>query len=420
MNQNTPQTLKGFRDFLPKDMVVRNYVKNIFSTTLESFGYEPLETPTLEYASTLLGKYGDEADKLVYTFSDRGERQIGLRYDLTVPVSKVLSIYQNQIALPFKQYQIQLVWRADKPQKGRYREFIQVEADTFGATSPLSDAEYIAIMYQVLKNLNFKNFVIKVNNRPILYQILTNASITDNQNSALQTLDKFDKIGKDGVTKELENKGFSTLQIEAIFASLKSIKPDQYLEEVFECASSLGVPKDFYTFDPTLVRGLDYYTGPIFEAFILDNNIGSVCGGGRFDNLISQLGGPSLPATGIAFGFDRIIDCIESLNLLPDLPVTNIKVMVANFGKDSQSDTVAFATTLREKSINTLLYPSADKLGKQFKFASDKGIPFVAIIGTDEAKNKQVTFKNLLSGEQSLIDQSQSLEYLRSQDTQKK
>ena len=420
MNQNTPQTLKGFRDFLPKDMVVRNYVKNVFSTTLESFGYEPLETPTLEYASTLLGKYGDEADKLVYTFSDRGERQVGLRYDLTVPVSKVLSIYQNQISLPFKQYQIQLVWRADKPQKGRYREFIQVEADTFGATSPLSDAEYIAIMYQVLKNLNFKNFVIKVNSRPILYQILADASITDNQNSALQTLDKFDKIGKEGVTKELESKGFSTTQIEAIFDSIKSIKPDQYLENVFSCAKDFGVPEKYFIFDPTLVRGLDYYTGPIFEAFILDNNIGSVCGGGRFDNLISQLGGPSLPATGIAFGFDRIIDCIESLSLLPDLPTTNIKVMVANFGSESEKDAVSFAATLREKSINTLLYPSSDKLGKQFKFASDKGIPFVAIIGPDEAKNSQVTIKNLETGDQNLITQTEVFKFLSTQDTQKK
>lgn len=412
MNQNTPQTLKGFRDFLPPEMVVRNYVKNIFVKTLESFGYQPLETPTLEYASTLLGKYGEEADRLVYTFDDRGERKVGLRYDLTVPVSKVLAIYQNQISLPFKQYQIQLVWRADKPQKGRYREFIQVEADTFGSTSPTSDAEYIAIMYQVLKNLNFQNFIIKVNSRPILYSILDQAGITDNKNSALQTLDKFDKIGKDGITKELVSKGFSEAKIEAIFNSLKSIKPDQYLESVLQSVKDMGVPESYFVFDPTLVRGLDYYTGPIFEAFILDNNIGSVCGGGRFDTLTKTLGGPDIPATGVAFGFDRIVDCIEALNLLPDLPKTTARVMVANFGPETESESIQLSTQLRKQGINTLLYPTTDKLGKQFKYASELGIPFVAVIGPDEAKNNQVTLKNMATGKQSTINQSNLVENL--------
>lgn len=409
MNQNTPQTLKGFRDFLPETMVVRNYVKNIFIKTLESFGYEPLETPTLEYASTLLGKYGDEADRLVYTFQDKGDRKIGLRYDLTVPVSKVLAIYQNDIPLPFKQYQIQLVWRADKPQKGRYREFIQVEADTFGSVSPISDAEYIAVMYQVLKNLNFKNFVIKVNSRQILFQILDNSGIIKDKNTVLQSLDKFDKIGEEGVTKELTSKGLNQSQINSIFDQIKSIKPGQYLEQVFSSAVNYGVPKDKFIFDPTLVRGLDYYTGPIFEAFILDNNIGSVCGGGRFDNLIKSLGGPDIPATGIAFGFDRVVDCIQSLNLLPDLLKTTTKVMIACFGTDEQS--LKLSTLLRENNINTLLYPTADKLGKQFKYASDKGIPFVAVIGPDEAKNNQVTLKNMGTGEQKTIPASELLPF---------
>lgn len=404
MNQKI-QTLKGFRDFLPKEMIVRNYVKDIFKKTLETFGYEPLETPTLEYASTLLGKYGKEADRLVYTFNDRGDRKIGLRYDLTVPVSKVLAIYQNEIPLPFKQYQIQLVWRADKPQKGRYREFIQVEADTFGSISPVSDAEYIAVMYQVLKNLNFKNFIIKVNSRPILFQILSDAGIEDDKYTVLQSLDKFDKISRNGVTKELVSKGISEDKINKIFDSIKSIKPDQYLLDVFSAVANFGVPETNYIFDPTLVRGLDYYTGPIFEAFILDNNIGSVCGGGRFDKLISQLGGPDIPATGIAFGFDRIIDCIQSLNLLPNLTSTTTKIMIANFGESQQS--LKLATLLRNSNINTLLYPEPTKLGKQFKYASDKNIPFVAIIGPDEAKNNQVTIKNMSTGDQSTISQSE-------------
>lgn len=411
MNQSL-QTLKGFRDFLPESMMVRNYVKNVFIKTLESFGFEPLETPTLEYASTLLGKYGDEADKLVYTFQDRGEREVGMRYDLTVPVSKVLAIYQNQLPLPFKQYQIQLVWRADKPQKGRYREFLQVEADTFGATSPESDAEYIALMYQVLKNLNFKNFVVKVNNRPILFEILIQAGIKDNQNTVLQSLDKYDKIGQDGVTKELISKGISEANISAIFVALKSIKPDQYLEQVFEATRNLGVPESNFSFEPTLVRGLDYYTGVIFEAFILDNNIGAVCGGGRFDNLIATLGGPSVPATGLAFGFDRIVDCVTELNLIPNLSKTTAKVMVANFGTESQASAFKLTTMLRDAGINTFLYPTTDKLGKQFKYASEKGIAYVAVIGPDESKNGTVALKNMLTGEQKTVESGEIINIL--------
>lgn len=403
MNKTKPLTLKGFRDFLPEDMVIRNYVKDIFVKTLENFGFEPLETPTLEYASTLLGKNGDEADRLVYTFSDRGDRKVGLRYDLTVPVSKVLSIYQDKIILPFKQYQIQLVWRADKPQKGRYREFVQIEADTFGSTSPISDAEYIALMYKVLDSLYFSNFVIKVNSRQVLSQILDKANIKNNQNSVLQSLDKYSKIGKDGVTKELKQKGLTDAQINSIFDYIKSAQPDQYLDQVLLATKSLGVPNKNFVFDPTLARGLDYYTGPVFEAFILDNNIGAVCGGGRFDKLTFQLGGPDIPATGIAFGFDRIIDCIQQLNLLPDLPKSTTQVMVANFGPDTLDESIKTASLLRSKDISTLLYPDADKLGKQFKYASAKNIPYVMVIGPDEVKSSKVTLKDMKTGDQQTI-----------------
>ena len=403
MKQAKPQTLKGFRDFLPEDMRIRNYVKDIFVKTLESFGFEPLETPTLEYASTLLGKYGDEADRLVYTFNDRGDRKIGLRYDLTVPVSKVLSIFQNKITLPFKQYQIQLVWRADKPQKGRYREFLQIEADTFGSTSPISDAEYIAVMYKVLDNLNFPNFVVKVNSRQVLSQILDKADIKNSQNLVLQSLDKYDKIGRNGVTKELKEKGLANTQINTIFDYIKSAQPDQYLDQVLSATKGLGVPQKNFSFDPTLVRGLDYYTGPVFEAFILDNNIGAVCGGGRFDKLTSQLGGPDIPASGIAFGFDRIVDCIQKLNLLPDLPKSTAKVMVANFGSDTQDESIKTANLLRSKGISTLLYPDPDKLGKQFKYASTKNIPFVVVIGPDEVRDGKVTLKDMTTGQQQTL-----------------
>jgi histidyl-tRNA synthetase len=215
MNQNIPQTLKGFRDFLPETMVVRNYVKNLLIETFESFGFEPLETPTLEYSSTLMGKYGDEADKLVYSFTDNGDRKIGMRYDLTVPTAKVLAMYSQQISLPFKRYQMQPVWRAENTQKGRYREVLQCDIDIFGTSSPIADAEILAVINSILLKLNFKSFTILINSRTVLNNILEACNIKVDKNSVLQSLDKFGKIGEDGVTKELTTKGIDSSTIKA-------------------------------------------------------------------------------------------------------------------------------------------------------------------------------------------------------------
>lgn len=396
MSQNKPQTLKGFRDFLPPQMAVRNYVKNVFIEVFEKFGFEPLETPALEYALTLMGKYGDEADKLVYSFQDQGDRSIGLRYDLTVPVSKVLAIYQNQIPLPFKRYQIQPVWRAEKPQKGRYREILQCDIDTFGSSSPIADAEIVTIIYEILQKLNFKKYSIRLNSRAVLTQILP-------QKSLLQTLDKYQKIGKVGVTEEFKQKGLDQSKIDQIFKSLESIKPDQQLQQVFDKIEALGIPKNVFQFDPTMVRGLDYYTGTIFETYVEEPKIGSITGGGRYDSLIQLLGGPNIPAVGTTIGLDRIVDCILELNLLPNLTKTTTKVMIANFGPETEAESLQLATNLRSQNIPTLLYPTADKLGKQFKYASDKGIPFVAVLGPDEVAQNKITIKNMATGEQQLI-----------------
>jgi histidyl-tRNA synthetase len=412
MKTNKPQTLKGFRDFLPRDCGVRNYVKNLFIEVFESFGFEPLETPAVEYASTLIGKYGADADKLVYAFKDQGEREVGLRYDLTVPVSKVLAIYGNQIPLPFKRYQIQPVWRAEKPQKGRYREVLQCDIDTFGSSSPTSDAEIIAVIYTILQKLNFKKFSIRINSRKILNDLLAQSGIDDDKNSILQSLDKYQKISRDGVTKELISKGLSQAKIDNIFDQIKSIRPDQYLEQVFTAIQNLGVPKDFYSFDPTLVRGLDYYTGTIFETYVEEPKIGSITGGGRYDNLVKTLGGPEVPAVGTTIGLDRIVDCILELNLLPNLPKTTTRVMIANFGPDTEKESLKLASTLRDQNIPTLLYPNADKLGKQFKYANEKNIPFVAVIGPDETKNTTVTIKNMATGDQQTISQSEIAEFM--------
>lgn len=413
MNNNKPQTLKGFRDFLPETMAVRNYVKNLFIETFETFGFEPLETPALEYSSVLKGKYNNETDeKLGYFFKDNGDREIGLRYDLTVPTAKVLAIYGPQIPLPFKRYQIQPVWRADNTQKGRYREFIQCDIDTFGTNSPTTDAEIISIIYTATQKLNFKEFTIRINSRSVLLDLLAQSGIIENQNSALQSLDKFQKIGEEGVKKELINKDFTQAQIDSLFKYIKEAKADERLKAVFTAIKTFGVPEEFYVFDPTLVRGCDYYTGTIFETTVKEPKIGSIGGGGRYDKLIETLGGPDIPAVGYSFGLEPIIDCINELNLLPNLPKTKTKIMVANFGEKTLNKSLELTSLLRQKNIPTIFYPDSDKIGKQFKYASDKNIPFVALIGEDELAKSTVTIKNMSNGKQETISQNEILTFV--------
>ena len=404
MNQIKTQTLKGFRDFLPSEMAVRNFVKNTLTQVFENFGFLPLETPALEYASVLKGKYSNETDdKLGYFFKDNGDREIGLRYDLTVPTAKVLAIYNNQIQLPFRRYQIQPVWRAENTQKGRYREFIQCDVDIFGTTSPISDAEIISLIYTGTQKLGFKNSIIKINSRPVLFDILTKSGIEKDQNSVLQSLDKLGKINEDGVKKELNSKGLSDSQINNLFQYIKTAQPDSALQKVLDLLPSFNIPKNAYIFDSTLVRGCDYYTGTIFEVSVSEPKIGSIGGGGRYDNLVATLGGPQIPAVGFSFGFERVVDVIQGLNLLPKANQSDIKVLVANFGPETQKDILNLVSQLRDKNISSIIYPDADKLGKQIKYATSLNIPYLAIIGTDEAKNNQITLKNLNTTEQKLV-----------------
>ncbi len=412
MNNNKKiQTLKGFRDFLPETMVVRNYVKNLLISVFENYGFEPLETPSLEYASTLMGKYGNEGEKLVYMFDDKGGRRVGLRYDLTVPTAKVLAIYP-EIPLPFKRYQLQNVWRADNTQKGRYREILQCDIDAFGTKSPTADAEIVAVIYTALKKLDFKKFSIRINSRTVLKNILTQSGIENNQNSALQSLDKFQKIGEDGVRKELISKDFSQVQISNLFKYIKIAQPDANLQAVFTAIKTFGIPETAYTFDPTMIRGLDYYTGTIFETYVEEPKIGAITGGGRYDTLIKSLGGPDIPAVGTTLGLDRIVDCIIELNLLPNLPKTKVKVMVANFGQDTLAQSLELTSLLRQNNIPTIFYPDEEKIGKQFKYASSKNIPFVTLIGSDEAAKNEVTLKNLATGEQKTFAQDEIVNFM--------
>lgn len=407
MNQSNikSQTLKGFRDFLPSDMYIRNYVKNTLISLFETSGFQPLETPALEYTSVLKGKYSNETDdKLGYFFKDNGDREIGLRYDLTVPTSKVLAIYNNQISLPFRRYQIQPVWRAENTQKGRYREFVQCDIDIFGTNSPIADAEIVSVIYQGVQKLGFKNAIIKINSRTVLSSILSQSGIDERQNSVLQSLDKLDKIGDNGVKDELISKRLSNDQIDQLFKYIKQAQPDENLKQVLSLLSSFGIPQTAFVFDPTLVRGCDYYTGTIFEVSVTEPKIGAIGGGGRYDNLVSALGGPQIPAVGFSFGFERVVDVIHELNLLPKDNKSTINVLVANLGSETQKEILELTNRLRQENISSIIYPDNDKLGKQIKYALSLNIPYLAIIGTNEAKKNQIMLKNLNTTDQQLVN----------------
>lgn len=412
-----PQTLKGFRDFLPEEMRLRQRVIDTLKKVFGAYGFEPLETPALEYAETLLGKYGAAADRLVYTFEDRGGRRVGLRYDLTVPVSRVLAQYRNQIPLPFKRYQIQPVWRAEKPQKSRYREFIQCDIDTFGSPSPLADAEIITVISNSLVALGLKNFTIRVNSRQVLFDALKASGIDEEKYfPLLQSLDKFDELKKIAIDKikvELKQKEISLTEFQKVIEVLREAKPDKNLNEVIKLAQKMGAKN--IEFSRSLVRGLDYYTGPIFEVVVekpknlsADWRIGSIAGGGRYDQLVAQLDGPDIPATGATLGLDRICDVIREQNLWPKMPPTKTQVLVTIFSPELLEDSIKLAAKLRADGLNAELYPDPTaKLDKQLKYADRKGIKLAIILGPEEVKNQTVTLKNLQTGQQKVVSLEQ-------------
>ena len=382
----TPQTLKGFRDFLPETMAIRNRVINTLKQVFESYGFAELQTPTLEYAEVLTGKYGAEAEKLMYLFKDQGGRDVGLKYDLTVPLARVMSQYPD-LPKPFKRYQIQPAFRAENTQKSRYREFYQCDIDTVGTTSLYADAEILAVISDSLIALGFIDFTIRINSRKILFGIT-------NSTSVLQSLDKLDKKSEAEVKQELVDKGLVADEISKIFAGIKSATPDTDLQQVINLAAKLGV--DNIKFDPTLVRGLDYYTGTIFETVVTQPKVGSITGGGRYDNLIKTLGGPDLPAVGTTLGLDRICDVIAELNLWPDIKLTTTKVLVTIFSAELRDKSIELSIRLRQTGIGVELYPDDRiKLDKQLQYAARKKIPYVVILGPEEVAKDMVTLKNM-------------------------
>lgn len=400
-----PQTLKGFRDFLPAQMAIRKKVTAILEGVFEKYGFQPLQTPTLEYAEVLTGKYGEEADKLLYLFKDRGDREVGLNYDLTVPTARVMAQYAGQIPLPFKRYQIQPAYRAENPQKGRYRQFTQCDVDILGSASPLADAEILAVISDSLKALDLSNFTIRYNSRAILFGLIEKAGIDKTISlSVLQSLDKLDKKPKAEVEEELSSKGISATQIETLFEGLNSAKEDDFLKDVVAAAQKMGAVN--LSFSPFLMRGLDYYTGPIFETVVTEPKIGSVTGGGRFDNLIQQLGGPAMPAVGTTIGLDRICDVIEELNLWPQVsPASQILVTIFNQALLDQSLELVGKLRALDLEAEVYLDPAAD-LTKQLKYADNKKIPFVVILGEEEAAKNKITLKEMATGEQKTFTQS--------------
>lgn len=403
MSTSTPQTLKGFRDFLPKEKRRRDFVAKRIIETFELFGFLPLETPTLEYASLLLGKYGDEADKLVYTFTDKGDRQVGLRYDQTVPTARVLAQYRDQLPKFFRRYQMQNVFRADKPQKGRYREFAQCDIDIFNAPAPMADAEIIACTYQAFKNVGFSQVEIRINDRQILMSTLSQFA-TDQVPvmSIIQSVDKLDKMPAVAVIEELVSKGLEQSQAEYALANIQKQQPSPELQSIIESCQSLGVSAQDVKFSPTLARGLDYYTGMIFEVWLPEYTSGSCGGGGRYDNLIQQLGGPAVPAVGIAFGFDRMVEAATQLGLIK-VDQEQTQVLVCLFSPETQSASLELATRLRSSNIATEVYPKLDNIGKQIGYANQIGVQYVAILGDEEIANNTVTVKNLKTTEQKTV-----------------
>jgi len=398
------QPLKGFRDFLPEKAIARNFLIKKLKTFFELFGFDPLETPAVEYAQILLGKYGEEADKLIYLFEDYGGRKVGLRFDQTVPLARIVAQYQN-LTKPFRRYQIQPVWRAENPQSGRFREFIQADIDIVGEQNLMAEAEIISCAVSVFKNLGFKKTKILLNDRKNLASI---------DKKIINAIDKLEKVGEEKVIEEIREKtGYQKKQVKKVIDKIKNTPPSKDLTSLFFLLEKNGLRKEKdFDYQPTLVRGLDYYTGIIFEAVDEAYRSGSLGGGGRYDNLIGVFSGQKIAACGFAFGFDRLFEAMEKLNLLPKQS-TLTQVLVTVFSRDFLDKSIKITNFLRQNNINTEIYPNPDKkLDKQLKYADKKGIPYVLILGEKEVKKNVVKLKDLKTGNQKEISPEDLLKIL--------
>lgn len=442
---NKPSIPKGTRDFSPIEMSKRNYIFDTIKSVFALYGYKQIETPAMETLQTLLGKYGEEGDKLLFKILNSGDYlsklsdnelqngdslhlasklcEKGLRYDLTVPFARFVVMHRDELQLPFKRYQIQPVWRADRPQKGRYREFYQCDADVVGSDSLLNEVELVQIVDTVFKRFGIR-VQIKINNRKILTGIAEYIDEADKIVDITVTIDKLDKIGIDNVNVELAADGLSAEAIEklqpiismsgsneekldVISGLLKDSEIGQKgveeLRYIFGVLKNIGLENELQ-FDLTLARGLNYYTGAIFEVKALDVQIGSITGGGRYDNLTGIFGMPGLSGVGISFGADRIFDVLNALDLYPDNAVSGTQLLFINFGERETAYCLPIVSKARSCGISTEIYPDAVKMKKQMAYANNNKIRYVALAGENEMKENKITLKNMVDGEQKLVD----------------
>ncbi len=418
-----PRLPRGMRDIIPQKMLQRRYVMRVIENVFERFGFEPLQTPALELAQTLMGKYGPDAEKLIYDARHReGKEDLALRYDLSVPLSRVVAM-NPQLTKPFKRYQIAPVWRAERPQKGRYREFYQCDADIVGTSSMLADAEIIAMIFTILSELGFQEFVTKLNNRQVLTALGEYSGVPPALLGGLyRAIDKLEKIGRDAVREEMVKNQIPDEAVEKILdlvalpfddlnawrekfrAYPRGLQGIDELEQLLQFTREMGVNPARIQVDLTMVRGLEYYTGPIFETVVTEPKIGSLTGGGRYDGLIGLFSKNSLPATGTTIGIERIIDVMDELNMFPpNLGKTVTQILVTVFDDKTRATSVALAMELRAAGINTEVWYDADGLGKQLKYAAAKAIPFALIAGPDEIAANIATLRDLETGEQTQI-----------------
>jgi histidyl-tRNA synthetase len=454
-----PSNPQGTRDFGPEVMRKRNLILDTIRGVFKKYAFEPLETPALENLSMLTGKYGDEGDKLLYKirsnreisheideekaqtikdlFPDRwipGESKLCLRYDLTVPFARFVVQHRNEISFPFRRYQIQPVWRADRPQKGRFREFTQCDADCIGSTSLIHEADLIHIYNEAFTSLNLSSTVVKINHRKFLEAMVDELSLDFPVAQFTSTLDKLDKIGKDGVVNELINAGIDEAKCLELFELIinsdlnkaildqlaisfnQNVLAMEAIKDLKELVSYLGdSPLNIQLkLDLSLARGLDYYTGCIFEAIIPGSGIGSVSGGGRYDNLTDIFGLKDVSGVGISFGVDRLYEILESQKLWPNSKSFNQSILICHFDRETQVYGADIARKMRNKELSVLVYPDNKRINKQLDFANNKGFTHAIVIGQDEVESSLLTLKNLITGDQNKMSVDDCIAHLKS------
>jgi len=386
----TLQTLKGFRDFLPKEALKRQWLKNKIVQVFEQWGYDPLETPTLEPLELFAGQIGED-EKLFFKFKDNGGRDVVLRYDQTVPICRVVGQYSQDLPMPFRRYQIQPAFRAENTQKGRYREFLQCDADIFGVESPIADGEVISLSLDIYRQLGFKSIKVLINDRSLLINLPYKAVVA---------IDKLEKVGPEGVIEDMISKGIDRPQAQEYLNKTKNLQPNETIKIIFDYLAKQGFVEGQYEFKPTLARSFSYSSGPIWEIICPEVEGGSLLGGERFDNLIEKISGKKIAGTGFGLGFDRTLEAAEQLGLVPEFN-TKTKVLVTVFSPDLLKSSLKLSSNLRKAGISTELYPNDQvKLDKQLKYASAKNIPYVIILGPKEVEKDTVTLKDLSTGNQ--------------------